>query len=154
MKDCIEYERPNTVSGLYAKRKELTKLLGKITAEAERVRASIKHIDACITLFDPNAKPPTTYHDGFIPRHTAPKGHLKRFILSMLREASDPLSARQIADAWVVDQMIDADTDTDTLRLLRKRIGISINTIMHDGLVVAVGMDGPSKLWELKRGGK
>jgi hypothetical protein len=68
----------------------------------------------------------------------------------MLREASDPLSARQITDAWAIDQMI--ETDTDTLRLLRKRIGISINTIKHDGLVVAVGMDGPSKLWALKKG--
>ncbi len=152
MKDCIEYERPNTVSELNAKRKELIKLLGKITAEAERVQTSIKHIDGCIMLFDPNAKPLTTYHDGFIPRHTAPKGHLKRFILSMLREASDPLSARQIADAWTIDQMI--DVDVEALRLLRKRIGISINTIKHDGLVIAVGVDGPSKLWALKKGGK
>ena len=144
-----EYERPNTVSGLKTKRKELVKLLGKITGEAERVRTSIKHIDGCIVLFDPNAKPPTTYHDGFIPRHTAPKGHLKRFILTQLREASDPLSARQIADAWIIDQMIEADTDT--LRLLRKRIGISINTIRHCGLVVEAGMDGPSKLWALKK---
>ncbi|MBB5724074.1 hypothetical protein FHS72_003724 [Loktanella ponticola] len=145
-----DYERPNTVSGLNAKRKELVKLLGNITAEAERVRTSIKHIDACVALFDPNAKPLTTYHDGFIPRHTAPKGHLKRFILTQLREASEPLSARQIAEAWAIDQMI--ETDTETLRLLRKRIGISINTIKHDGLVVSVGMDGPSKLWAVKKG--
>lgn len=144
-----EYERPNTVSGLKAKRKELVKLLGKITAEAGKVRANIKHIDACVALFDPNAKPPTTYHDGFIPRHTAPKGHLKRFILSQLREASTPLSARQIADAWVIDQMIEGDTDA--LRLLRKRIGISINTIKNDGLVVEAGIDGPRKLWALKK---
>lgn len=147
-----EYERPNTVSGLKAKRKELVKLLGNITAEAEKVRGNIKHIDACVALFDPNAKPPTTYHDGFIPRHTAPKGHLKRFILTQLREASDPLSARQIVDAWIIDQMIEADTDT--LRLLRKRVGISINTIKRDGLVVEAGMDGLSKLWELKKGGQ
>lgn len=149
MKDIAEYDRPNTVSGLRSKRKELIKLLGKITADAERARSSIKSIDACIKLFDPSAKPPATYHDGIIPRHTAPKGHLKRFILNMLREASTPLSARQIADAWVIEQMIDGDIDT--LRLLRKRIGISINTIKHDGLVVEAGMDGVCKLWMLKR---
>jgi len=102
-------------------------------------------------LFDPTAKPPTTYHDGFIPRHTAPKGHLKRFILTQLREASAPLTARQIADAWVLDQMIEGDVDT--LRLLRKRIGISINTIKKDGLVIEAGVDGVSKLWVLKEGG-
>lgn len=115
------------------------------------MRTSIKHIDACVTLFDPTAKPPTTYHDGFIPRHTATKGHLKRFILTQLGEVSDPLTARQIADAWAIDQMIEGDADT--LRLLRKRIGISINTIKKDGLVTEAGMDGVSKLWTLKEGG-
>lgn len=75
MKDISEYESPITVSGLKAKRSELVKLLGNITAEAEKVRANIKQVDACIALFDLNAKPPTTYHDGLIPRHTAPKGH-------------------------------------------------------------------------------
>ncbi|MDW3222035.1 MAG: hypothetical protein R8G34_03995 [Paracoccaceae bacterium] len=55
MENTVVYERPNTVSGLNAKRKELTKLLGKITTEAELVRTSIKHIDACVALFDPNA---------------------------------------------------------------------------------------------------
>ncbi len=152
MENTVEYERPNTVSGLNAKRKELTKLLGKITAEVEKVRTSIKHIDACVALFDPSAKPPTTYHDGYIPRHTAPKGHLKRFILTQLREASDPLSVRQIADAWMIDQMIEGDADT--LRLLRKRIGISINTVKHDGLIVEAGVDGVRKLWTLKKGGQ
>ncbi|WP_299688520.1 hypothetical protein [uncultured Tateyamaria sp.] len=115
------------------------------------MRTSIKHIDACVALFDPNAKPPATYHDGLIPRHTAPKGHLKRFILTQLREASEPLSARQIANAWVIDQTIEGDADT--LRLLRKRIGIAINTIKKDGLVIEAGMDGVSKLWTLKKGG-
>ncbi|MDW3222034.1 MAG: hypothetical protein R8G34_03990 [Paracoccaceae bacterium] len=76
---------------------------------------------------------------------------MKRFILTQLREASDPLSARQIADAWVIEQMIDGDAET--LRLLRKRIGISINTIKKDGLVVEAGMDGVCKLWALKKGG-
>lgn len=151
MENTVEYERPNTVSGLNAKRKELARLLSKITADAERVRSSIKHIDACIVLFDPNAKPLVSNSEDFIPRHTAPKGHLKRFILSSLREASDPLSVRQIADAWVIDQMMDGDVDT--LRLLRKRIGISINTIKHDGLIVETGMDGVCKLWTLKKGG-
>ncbi len=76
---------------------------------------------------------------------------MKRFILSQLREASDPLLVRQIADAWVIDQMI--ESDTDTLRLLRKRIGIAINTIKKDGLVIDAGMDGVAKLWTLKEGG-
>lgn len=151
MENTVDYERPNTVSGLVGKRKDLTRLLGKITGDAERVRTSIKHIDACIIMFDPGANPPPTYHDGFIPRHAAPKGHLKRFILTILREASGPLSARQIVDAWVIDQMIDGDADT--LRLLRKRIGISINTIKKDGLIIEAGADGVRKLWILKKGG-
>ncbi|WP_300039531.1 hypothetical protein [uncultured Roseobacter sp.] len=50
----------------------------------------------------------------------------------------------------MIDQMIEGDVDT--LRLLRKRIGISINTIKKDGLIVEAGMDGVCKLWTLKKG--
>lgn len=50
-----------------------------------------------------------------------------------------------------MDQMIKGDADT--LRLLRKRIGISINTIKKDGLVIEAGMNGVCKLWKLREGG-
>lgn len=152
MKTTVDYERPNTVAGLNAKWKKLTKLLGKAIAEAEQVRSGIKYIEACIMLFDPNAKPPTAYRYEFVQRHTVPKGHLNRFVLTMLQEAVNPLSARQIADTWIIDQMI--DRYTEILRLLRKRVGISANNIKHEGLVVVVGIDGESKLWTLEKGGQ
>lgn len=51
MENTVEIERPDTVSGLKAKRKDLVKLLGKITAETEKVRSSIKHILAeCVSI--------------------------------------------------------------------------------------------------------
>lgn len=60
--DC---DRPNTVLRLNAKRKELVKLLWQITAEVEKVWASIKSIDACVILLDPNAKPLATERSAF-----------------------------------------------------------------------------------------
>ena len=48
--DC---ERPNTVSGLVAKRKQLTKLLKDLRAEQRKVISDLDHIDAAIRLFDP-----------------------------------------------------------------------------------------------------
>lgn len=50
MKDISEYNRPNTVSGLTAKRKELTAFLVKLSVEAKQVQENIKHVDACIAM--------------------------------------------------------------------------------------------------------
>lgn len=152
MKDLSEYDRPNTVSGLIAKRKELIKFLANLTAEAKKVQANVRHVDSCIHLFDPDAELPSISPDRYAVRHAAPRGHLKGFILGMFREADPPLSSRQITDAWVVDQHIEADKNT--INLLRTRIGICIQSCKRDDLIVQTGADGLCKLWVLKEGGQ
>lgn len=151
MKDLSEYDRPNTVAGLAAKHKELVKFHTKLTCEARTVLENIKHLEACIRLFDPDAALTTIKPERYAPRLAAPRGQFKRFILSMLREAEAPLSSRQVADAWAVDQCI--EVDRNTINLLRKRIGICIQSIKRDDLIVEAGRDGLCKLWELKEGG-
>ena len=125
-------------------------LLANLSAEVKQVQSHIKNVDACIILFDPDAKLPSLKSDRYAPRHAAPKGHMKRFILSMFREADAPLSSRQIADAWAVEQKV--EVNTNTINLLRKRIGVCIQSIKHDGLIEQVGADGLCKLWALKKG--
>jgi hypothetical protein len=54
-----ECERPNTVSGLVAKHKELRKLREQYRKEVKKLTISISHIEACIRLFDPKANTST-----------------------------------------------------------------------------------------------
>lgn len=154
MMNLSEYDRPNTVAGLVAKHKELSDLRERYRAEIKKLTIDIDHLDAAIRLFDPNAD--TSVIKAYVIKHRAEKGSVKRFVLSMLREASGPLTSRQIAEAWVADRGLAADEAT--VVAIRKRIGACIKTCVTQGLIEDCGWtedhdtNGPYKLWKVKRG--
>lgn len=53
MKVIVEYERPNTVTGLIAKHAELSALRDKYKSEIRTMEVNIQHLAATIRLFDP-----------------------------------------------------------------------------------------------------
>ena len=146
-------ERPNTISGLKAKRKELVKLHKDLCAEAKSVLCDIDHIDATIRLFDPDADLERVRRNRYATKHRAPKGTMKRFVLNQLREASEPLTSRQITEAWIKDRGL--APDESTFVILRKRVGACLKTCENDGLAEGAGQTtdhdgwGPYKLWRL-----
>lgn len=151
----IDYERPNTVSGLVAKHKELCDLRERHHAEIKKLTVDIDHLDACIRLFDPNAD--TSVIKQYVTRHRAQKGSVKRFVLNTLRQATKPMTSREITELWARDRGLNADEAT--LVILRKRVGACIKVCVNQELIACTGQTtdhgafGPYKLWELKRGG-
>lgn len=146
-----QYERPNTVSGLVAKHKELCDLREKYRAEIKKLTVDIDHLDACIRLFDPSAD--TYAIKEYVTKHRAEKGSVKRFVLNALREAEKPLTSRDICELWAADRQLAADDAT--LIILRKRIGACIKACVNQGLVESAGLsthhdaNGPYKLWKI-----
>lgn len=122
--------------------------------EIKKLTVDIDHLDACIRLFDPN----TTMRaiKEYVTKHRAQKGSVKRFVLNTLREASKPMTSREITELWVQDRGLQADEAT--LTIIRKRIGACIKTCVVQDLVEFAGhttdhgANGPYKLWTLKRG--
>lgn len=151
MSDDVKYERPNTVAGLIAKHKELSTLRDQYRAEIKKLTVDIDHLDAAIRLFDPNAD--TYAIKKYVTKHKAPKGSVKRFVLSTLRESEGPMTSRQITELWAEDRGLAADEAT--LNLLRKRIGACIKSCVSQGLIEDMGWttdhdaNGPYKLWRL-----
>ncbi|PWE31161.1 hypothetical protein DDZ14_14160 [Maritimibacter sp. 55A14] len=154
MKNTPTYERPNTVSGLKAKRKELSDLRARYKAEIKKLTVDIDHLDAAIRLFDPAADSYAIKE--YVTKHRAEKGSVKRFVLNAFREADGPLTSRQITEAWVDDRGLAADEAT--YALLRKRIGACIKGCVNQGLIKDVGwtkdhdQNGPYKMWTLNEG--
>lgn len=154
MTNLSKYERPNTVAGLVEKHKELSALREKYRAEIKKLTVDIDHLDAAIRLFDPDAE--TSPIKEYVTKHRAAKGSVKRFILSAFRDATAPLTSRQITEMWLVDRGLVADDATTTT--IRKRIGAAIKTCVGQGLIEECGWTedhdayGPYKLWQLKRG--
>lgn len=149
-----EYERPNTVAGLVAKHKELCDLRDRYAAEIKKLTVDIDHLDACIRLFDPAAD--TASIKEYVTKHRAKKGSVKRFVLNTLREATRPMTSREITELWVRDRGLNADLDTVTT--IRKRIGACIKTCVMQEIVECTGQTtdhgefGPYKLWQLRKG--
>ena len=140
-------ERPNTISGLQSKRKEMATLYRRLIAESKKVLCDLDHIDATIRLFDPQADLERIRLNRYATKHRAPKGQMKRFILSSFREASGPLTSADITSLWIEDRGLRPDDSTRVI--LRKRVGAAINKMKNDGVIECSGHDGTSKLWRL-----
>jgi len=124
-------ERPNTLSGLVAKRLELVAYRGRLEADIRALTVDIDHLEAAIRIFDPEDTPETRRR--YAALHRAPKGQSTRFVLRKLREASGPLTSRDLADAWCEDRGLVAKDST--VSVLRKRIGATLKALHNKGLV-------------------
>lgn len=149
MEQEIKYERPNTVSGLLAKHKELTGLLERHKTEIRKIKQDMMHLEATILLFDPDAQA----ERALMKRKRAPRGKIKYFILSALREAPEPMTSRQLAEQWAAEEGL--ETDDKSINGLRKRITYSIKDAVKQGIVECAGRTinhgqyGPYKLWRV-----
>lgn len=138
-------ERPNTVSGLTAKRKELAKYRSDLERELYKVTCDIDHLDAAIRLFDPNAD--IRKVKAYATKHRAKKGHMRRFVLETLKDSDAPMTSKAITEAWVAARGL--RTDEVTYVILRKRVGASLIALRNQGLVETVGHADGFKTWRL-----
>jgi hypothetical protein len=128
-------DSPNTLSGLVTKRAELVKYRDQLEADIRALTVDIDHLEAAIRIFDPEDSPAARRR--YAALHRAPKGQSTRFVLGKLREASGPLTSRQLADAWCADRGLTAKDST--VSMLRKRLGATLKTLHSKGRVRQVG---------------
>lgn len=139
-------ERPNTVAGLVAKRAELAKLRDQLEREAHKITCDLDHLDAAIALFDPANTPLAVAR--YAVKHRAKKGALKRFVLGFLRDASEPVTSKDITTAWIAARGLRADDATYVI--LRKRIGACLIALRAAGHVANVPQAGEYKGWAVR----
>ena len=138
-------ERPNTLSGLKAKHAELVRYRDQLEADIKAVTVDIDHLEAAIRIFDPEDTPAARRR--YAAMHRAPKGQSTRFVLAKLREASGPLTSRQLADMWCQDRGLVAKDST--VSLLRKRIGATLKALQRKGLATQTGHVEGLMAWRL-----
>ena len=135
----------------------LTKRRAELSGEAETLRSrlaliatDIGHLDAVIRQFDPD------YDLGSIrakrPRQqdAAGRGEMSRFLLKVLREATEPVATHEVVRQLMVERGQDAG-DRRLVALTMKRVGMAFSRQKANGAVRAIQGPGPVTLWEVAR---
>ena len=142
---------PHVITALVRKRAQLA---GDIELAHEALRkmvGDLETLDSALLMFDPDYKVESIKPKAFRPpKDWSNRGQMTRICLSILRQASEPLTSRDIAVQLLIERALDRD-DQRLLRLMTKRVGVALRGQRDKGAVR--GEEGPGQyvLWELTR---
>jgi hypothetical protein len=137
----------HVLSGLIAKRAELSGQVETMQREIRALVAALDHIDAAIRLFDPDAdldeiKPKLP------PRHSAFRGEVQRLLLNALRKADKPLPVSELMLTVLAGRGLSTD-DKPFMRILSRRVGACLRNLRKKGLAKMTRPLGHVGLWEI-----
>jgi hypothetical protein len=136
-------ERPNTVSGLLAKKAELEKLRAQLETDLRAVTADIDHLDAAVRLFGERQS-----RERYMRQYRAKRGSVRKFILAALRDAHSPITTKMLTDRWCEARGL--QTDDATWTIIRNRLGACMTNFKLAGIAEGAGMVDGYKGWRLK----
>lgn len=139
------------LTGLVKRRAELA---GQIESTHDKLRqlvADLENLDATILQFDPKHSVEAIKPKAFRPpKDWANRGEMSRFVLSLLRQAAEPMTTRDLALEMLVSRALDK-SDQRLLRLMTKRVGVALRGQRGNGLVRCQQGPGQYMLWEVAR---
>jgi len=138
----------HVLSGLMAKRAELS---GKIEAMQREMRAfviAIDHIDAALRMFDPDIdldeiKPKMP------PRHSAFRGEVSRLVLTALRKSGHPMPVSELVHHVLAGRGLTAE-DKPFMRVLSRRVGACLRNLRKKDLVELIQRVGYAGMWQIR----
>src|SRR6266542_4298639 len=123
------------VSGLIKRRAELAGDIEQAHEALRKMVLDLENLDATIVQFEPDFQVETIKPKAFRPpKDWSNRGQMSRIILSVLRQASEPLTTRDIALQLLIERALDK-SDQRLLRLMTKRVGVSLRGQKENGLV-------------------
>ena len=137
--------------GLVKRRATLTGEIEAIHERLKKLLTDLESIDATILQFDPSHKV-----EAIRPRALRPpkdwsnRGQMSRIVLSILRQAAEPLTSRDIALELLVARALDK-RDRKLLGLMTKRVGVALRTQRENGTVHSEQGPGQFVLWQVAR---
>jgi len=141
-------ERPNTVSGLVEKRRELEARLEAARAEIKTLTMGLDALDISLRLFGaPDIK---TKSMRLPPAHPAAKGEFQRAVLDLFRETGGPISSRMVADRSCERRGL--TVDEITYKSIRYRATNTLSNLSKRGILRCTGIKGSAARWVIVDG--
>ena len=139
------------IQGLAKRRAEIA---GELTAAHEQVSKLVQDlaaIDSALAVVAPDMEVEAIRPKMFRPPDDwASRGQMSRLVLSILRQARDPLTTREIAAQMIMERGMDAG-DRKFLPLMVRRVGAALRHQREKGLVVSTEGPGNYQLWKISR---
>lgn len=137
--------------GLTKRRAELTGEIEHLHGRLGQLVRDLEALDATIVQFDADFQVEAIKPKGFRPpQDWSNRGEMTRLVLSILRQAVEPLTTRDIAVEMLITRALDKD-DRKLLRLMTKRVGVALRGQRDMGRVKSDQGPGQYQLWEIAR---
>ncbi len=136
------------LSGLIRKRQEIAAELDLAQSRVRQLILDIDAVDATIRLFQPDIDLSVVKVRPVPRRHEAHRGDTSRLILSLLREAAEPLSHREVTQRVMTARGLNL-ADRALCQTMRDRVGASLRGMRGRGRVVSGEGKGPGVRWGL-----
>jgi len=139
------------LTGLVKRRAQITGAIEHTHDHLRQLLADLEHIDATILQFDPTHQVESIRPKAFRPpKDWANRSQMTRIVLSILRQAAEPLTTRDIALELLVSRALDKD-DQRLLRIMTKRVGVALRLQRDKDVVRSEQGPGQYQLWKLKK---
>jgi hypothetical protein len=139
------------VSALVKRRAELAGDIERAHEALRKMVLDLENLDATILQFEPDFKVETIKPKAFRPpKDWSNRGQMSRIILSVLRQAAEPLTSRDIALELLVERALDKH-DQRLLRIMTKRVSVALRLQRQNGVVQCQQGPGQYMLWEIVR---
>src|ERR1700731_1279783 len=139
------------LSGLVKRRAQLAGDIENTHEALRKMVLDLESLDAAIVQFDPHNRVESIKPKAFRPpKDWSNRGQMSRIILSVLRQASEPLTTRDIALQLLVERALDK-SDLRLLRLMTNQVGGALRGQRENGVVRCDQGPGQYMLWEISR---
>jgi hypothetical protein len=140
------------ISGLVKRRAEVAGEIETTQQKLADLVEGLEKLDAVILQFDPSYEIKSIIPKAFRPpEHWSKRGEMGRVILGILRQATEPLTTRDIALQMLTERALNKN-DKGLLRLMTKRVAVSLRDYRDRGYVRSLEGPGQYNLWEMVLG--
>ena len=139
------------VSGLVKRRAELAGDIERTHEQLRQMVLDLENLDATILQFEPDFQVETIKPKAFRPpKDWSNRGEMTRICLSILRQAAEPLTSRDIALELLIERALDKN-DQRLLRLMTKRVAVALRGQRDKSVVRSIQGPGQYNVWEIAR---
>lgn len=140
---------PHVITALVKRRSELSGDIETTQKKLQQMIVDLEHLDRTLLMFNPEYRIDTIKPKAFRPPEDwSKRGQMSRIILGILRQAEEPMTARDIAVQLILERRLNQE-DQKLVRLMGKRCGVALRGMRDRGIAKSEEGPGQCMLWML-----